>query len=284
MIPVHLQLKDIASRSEDLPELTQDEIKNAILLEKQRRATLVAMSVDDVVLSSDAIERLLLKAREDKLSKISLAKYWAKVDTETPPLTLTPKQMYETFLARASFLINKNFLIDEHNHAIIKKLCYYFSNSSESELDRGKGLLLMGGVGTGKTTIMRSFANNPLCSFKINSARRISYDFAENGFAIVKSLASIDTSPRNAFGQTELGLCIDDLGTDEERKHYGDKVNALTEIILNRYDSLPHRYTHITTNLNAEAIEKIYGSRIRSRMREMFNLVSFDTKAPDRRR
>lgn len=284
MIPVHLQLKDIAAHSEPLPELTDDEIKSVVLKEKQRRASLSGMDLNEIKLSNDALQRLLLRAREDKLSKISLANYWAKVDKEKPILTLTPKQMYETFIARASFLINKNYHVDEHNYAMIVKLCHYFSNSNESELDRNKGILLMGGVGTGKTTIMKAFFNNPLSSFRVTSARRISYDFAESGFAIVKNYAGLDTTPRNTFGQTELGLCIDDLGTDEERKHYGDKVNALTEILLNRYDSIPHRFTHITTNLNADAIEKIYGSRIRSRMREMFNLVTFDTKAPDRRR
>jgi hypothetical protein len=42
--------------------------------------------------------------------------------------------------------------------------------------------------------------------------------------------------------------------------------------------------THITTNLNATEIEKQYGVRVRSRLREMMNVVSFPDEAPDKRR
>jgi DNA replication protein DnaC len=41
--------------------------------------------------------------------------------------------------------------------------------------------------------------------------------------------------------------------------------------------------THITTNLSASELEEIYGNRIRSRMREMFNLVAFDRDTKDKR-
>ncbi|NEW80482.1 MAG: ATPase, partial [Gelidibacter sp.] len=39
-----------------------------------------------------------------------------------------------------------------------------------------------------------------------------------------------------------------------------------------------HSKTHITTNLNAEELETRYGSRVRSRLREMLNVVAFDSK------
>ncbi|MDA3943267.1 MAG: hypothetical protein PF694_06975 [Bacteroidetes bacterium] len=58
----------------------------------------------------------------------------------------------------------------------------------------------------------------------------------------------------------------------------------MAEILLSRYDNLPFNQTHITTNLNADAIEQTYGSRLRSRMREMFNLIHFPSHAPDRRK
>ena len=41
--------------------------------------------------------------------------------------------------------------------------------------------------------------------------------------------------------------------------------------------------THITTNLNSSEIEDIYGTRLRSRLREQFNLIAFDRKAKDMR-
>jgi hypothetical protein len=42
--------------------------------------------------------------------------------------------------------------------------------------------------------------------------------------------------------------------------------------------------THATTNLNAGELEERYGSRVRSRMRELFNLISFDEKTIDKRK
>ena len=42
--------------------------------------------------------------------------------------------------------------------------------------------------------------------------------------------------------------------------------------------------THATTNLSASELESYYGNRVRSRMREMFNLIAFDSAAKDKRK
>ena len=57
------------------------------------------------------------------------------------------------------------------------------------------------------------------------------------------------------------------------------------ELICNCYELfLKHKIkTHITTNLNATELEQQYGVRVRSRMRELFNLVAFDKNAEDKR-
>ena len=90
---------------------------------------------------------------------------------------------------------------------------------------------------------------------------------------------SIDT-----FYQNQVGACFDDLGTERQGKHYGDAANVMEQIILNRYDNTnaPWYYTHITTNLTADEIENYYGTRVRSRMREMFNLITLEGE--DRRK
>lgn len=36
--------------------------------------------------------------------------------------------------------------------------------------------------------------------------------------------------------------------------------------------------THITTNLSASELEAFYGNRVRSRLREMFNLLIFENE------
>jgi DNA replication protein DnaC len=80
-------------------------------------------------------------------------------------------------------------------------------------------------------------------------------------------------------------LLFDDLGLEQTPKYYGNECNVIAEILLNRYDLFVSKrmMTHITTNLSASELESIYGNRIRSRMREMFNLVAFDRNAKDKR-
>jgi len=55
------------------------------------------------------------------------------------------------------------------------------------------------------------------------------------------------------------------------------KENVIEEIIFNRYEAgLQFEYTHITTNLDADMIEKIYGERFIDRLREMCNVISIE--------
>jgi DNA replication protein DnaC len=59
----------------------------------------------------------------------------------------------------------------------------------------------------------------------------------------------------------------------------------MAEILLSRYDYFISKKlkTHLTTNLSASEIETQYGNRVRSRMRQMFNLVAFDRETRDKR-
>ena len=41
--------------------------------------------------------------------------------------------------------------------------------------------------------------------------------------------------------------------------------------------------THVTTNLNSQELEEVYGNRLRSRMRAMFNLIAFSCESADKR-
>lgn len=54
----------------------------------------------------------------------------------------------------------------------------------------------------------------------------------------------------------------------------------MAEILISRYEHFVENKSviHITTNLLAIEIEKVYGDRLRSRMRNMFNLITFPPK------
>lgn len=59
----------------------------------------------------------------------------------------------------------------------------------------------------------------------------------------------------------------------------------MVEIILSRHDIFISKQviTQITSNLSATEIESAYGNRVRSRHREMLNLITFDKDLEDKR-
>ena len=81
-------------------------------------------------------------------------------------------------------------------------------------------------------------------------------------------------------------MCLDDLGVEQNIKYFGNECNTIGEVILHRYELYINQQiiTHATTNLNAAELEKWYGNRVRSRMREMFNLIGFPQTTPDKRK
>ena len=80
------------------------------------------------------------------------------------------------------------------------------------------------------------------------------------------------------------------INTASQRRHitclYGNECNVLAEILFDRYDQfVTHQMrTHLTSKLNASELETLYGDRLRSRLRQMCNVLIFPATAPDRRR
>lgn len=172
------------------------------------------------------------------------------------------------------------FKIHKEDRDILFRLCNYFirdeQKCQELDIDTSKGILLSGPVGCGKTTLMKLLRNivphqKP---YKIIPARNVVFGFNHLGYKTIED-----------YGDTHY-LCFDDLGIEPLGRHYGKDCNVMGEIILSRYELfLQHKIkTHITTNLNAQELEERYGNRVRSRMRELFNLIAFETTAVDKRK
>lgn len=145
-----------------------------------------------------------------------------------------------------------------------------------------KGILLTGPIGCGKTSIMhllKPFSNH-YSDYKIKTCREISFEFAKHGYD------ALNPYIHRSNNQVRLsGYCFDDLGSEQQIKHFGNDCNVMAEILITRYEHFIDNksLTHITTNLSASEIEKLYGNRLRSRLRQMFNLVTFDKDTTDKR-
>ena len=180
-----------------------------------------------------------------------------------------------------------NFRILEEDHQIIYRLLVYFLAdkplAAQLDIDLTKGIALTGPIGCGKTSLMRlmKLVAPPERNFTIKPSRDVTFEFIKDGYDVIHRYSNLSY---HAHGPKTY--CFDDLGAEQALKYYGNECNVLAEVILSRYDHYTHSHmlTHITTNLSATEIDDSYGPRIRSRMREMFNLYSFPYPSPDKRK
>ena len=180
-----------------------------------------------------------------------------------------------------------NFKLYEEDKLIVQQLlCYFLQDSiraSELGINLNKGILLTGPVGCGKTSLisLMRFLQPQEARFMVKSCRDVSFEFIQNGYDIIHRY-----SHRSFYNHEPRVYCFDDLGTENNLKFYGNQCNIMAEILLSRYDLFVSRnlVTHLTTNLSASEIEQLYGNRVRSRMRELFNLIAFDKTTKDKRK
>lgn len=134
------------------------------------------------------------------------------------------------------------------------------------------GLMLRGYVGVGKTTVMRAAAQVLAIvegrTMKIVDARDIA------------AAAKADERRFKEYADAPL-LGLDDLGTEPSVvKSYGNELSPVAELLTRRYAA--RRFTVITTNLAAgddgDELRDVYGDRLFDRIREMFNIITYDAK------
>lgn len=175
------------------------------------------------------------------------------------------------------------FVIDERNSRIIAELYNWvwatMNRMPPGKLDPGKGILLWGGIGTGKTTLIKGLqrylalinsmaygSNNPSICIEIRSAAEISLRYAAEG---MKALERWTDRDRIAH------LAIDEIGREEISSHYGTPCNTVQTLLQLRYERRHQALTLGTTNIDMTAGEFTtrYGSYIFDRAKEMFNII-----------
>jgi len=146
----------------------------------------------------------------------------------------------------------------------INALAYFLARDPRFEYELGysltKGLMIMGGPGLGKTETLKAVSRNPRTPFSIISILEITDQVKEYGVCELNM---------------NRNMVIDDVGTEPVPvKYYGTEVNWFKDFIEMAYLKQPSfQNMIITTNAGGDQIQQLYGYRVRSRLRDMFNVI-----------
>ncbi len=137
----------------------------------------------------------------------------------------------------------------------------------------GYGLLLMGGVGTGKTHFFRTLGRA--------LAARGRGDEAPVVRPMVDTVGRRVDEVRALFAESaRRDVVLDDVGAEPVFNEYGSRWDVLPWIVEMRLAASGR--THFTTNLAPKELERRYGARTVDRMHEM--AASATLAGPSRRR
>lgn len=267
-------------------------------------------SIYEIAVHSDAAKNENFNQDFDPVEIIRLQTereiaYWKKVNSDKPKheyvkQILSMDELKNIILKRGYQYLNadrvietdadvKHFVIDSENETVIEMLIYYFLNDKTFEIynksfSLNKSIQLRSSSpGTGKTLLLKLFSWNPLwedtirfAAYQINkiiNCRKIISEYRSKGDEIYNAFCE-----RN-FEKIQLNTWVfDELGReDKSALYYGNRTNVMEKILAARYDLFADHgiKTHITTNIvNGDDIESSYGNYLRSRMREMCNVIT----------
>jgi len=185
---------------------------------------------------------------------------------------------------RGKKLFGPHFKIHAIDYEVIFQIIGWIINDEKTckkyNISRNKGIILSGQVGCGKTSLMKLFATlTPLNrAYRVKPARDVPMEFSKQGYDVINRYSRSVRSSKP--------ICFDDIGVEPPMRYFGDQINVIGEIFLTRYELFISKgiQTHATTNLTAEELESRYGSRVRSRLREMVNLIAFSEESMDKRK
>lgn len=225
--------------------------------------------------------------------------------------------------AKGKQLFGDNFKIYKDDHPLIYKLMIYSIRDQKSclanNINLQKSILLTGPVGCGKTTLMQlmPYITPHFRSYDILSTRNIVFSFNANGYDTINTFSSkraccfddLGAEPTGRhyghdcnvmaeilISRYELSQFFPPVKTKSswQRPPMNKKNGSETKSLENQnqvvYKRSKHsvnpnsqKLTHLTSNLNAQEIEERYGERVRSRLREMVNVIAFPASSIDKR-
>ena len=217
-------------------------------------------------------EAILRTANENKHAEIEIkSELKRQAEQESIEYEKLKKQCdahyFFRVMSEGSLRQGKKLIQNEYNKPLIKSICFFLSEDPRFNGSLKKGLLIRGISGLGKTYLVTCVKDNLIKPIAVHSMIDIADEVREYGGCQIKGKI----------------IYLDDVGSEETVNHYGSKINWFKGFLESFYlNSKDYSRLIISTNLNFDQIQEKYGFRVRSRMREMFNVI--DVTGKDLRR
>jgi len=154
---------------------------------------------------------------------------------------------------------NEKYIIDNLNRDLINDIYYYLTASDKGTLDPDKGLIIVGGFGTGKTTILMIIKD----IIEALTLKRVTF---------MSSLSLPEHIKNNGLEfYYKRPMIVDEIGREVKViKDFGTEKHPLIELLTQRYNN--KALTFGTSNYSYEDLSEMYGTYIAERLREMCNI------------
>lgn len=130
------------------------------------------------------------------------------------------------------------------------------------ENNEGKGLLMFGGCGLGKTILGMYVIPSIILAF---------------GGKVVKCYDMDEMNRNPDEAKSKRFVYLDDIGTESVLIDYGNKRAVFAEIMDNAEKN--GNLVIVSTNLDREGLENLYGSRVIDRIRSTMMAIPFNGKS-----
>lgn len=185
---------------------------------------------------------------------------------------LTEQQAYDMLLISVKSEISSRgrvYVENKEQHQQLLQMAKWMSSS-----DSKPWMLLCGGCGNGKTTMMKAFRD-------VLGYMEIPHPFDDRttiSMTIHDAMHVINVCKEGYKGFKQLmlipALGIDDVGIEPyEILDFGNVLSPIVDLITKRYEE--QLFTFITTNLTPRDIRERYGERIADRLNEMSEKIIF---------